>query len=588
MPTVTALDFESYYKKKEVDSNTLGYEGYFAHPEFEAYLLTASSDDGTKWVGDPRFFDWKSISGHILLSHNKAFDQRLYLYGVEAGWWPLIEYVSWYCTMDLCSYIGIRRALKGAVKDTFGVDISKETRDDMEGKRWADMTPEFQEQVKAYAIADSDWCLALWQTHSPNWPEWERELSEHNFQMNRRGIPVDEELLDKYIADLTEMRFELESDVPWTENAKLKSRAAFDAECRKYGLKPPKSLAKTDPAATKWFAEHEPKHAWIAAFRDVGRVNTLLLKYKTIRRQTRGGRFYPTINYAAAVTRRYTSGGGGVNMQNLSREELFGTKIRHIFRPRPGYKLVTADLGQIEIRTTLWLAGDAEMLNVIRTVPDVYEALAVGFEIWEVGKPDFKAAKDEEGKSLRQGTKTVGLGIQFGASAARVAATAKISEKEATWWREMFLAKFPKVPKLWKKLTSGIKKARQDPQRMYVVRLPSGNAMVYRNVRFEGGGIVCDVLKGKNWTTVRPWHGLLIENIAQSMARDVMCDAILRIEKAGWRLVFHVHDEVVIEVPEDQAEQCLAEVSQIMKTPPAWVPDIPLDCDAAIVDRYTK
>lgn len=583
-----AIDFESYYDK-ECSIKILGNLGYFGHEKFSAYLLSVKGSDGSRWVGHPKDFFWDLLNGAQVLSHNADFDQNLYLYGVSQGWYPATKPFSWDCTMHMCAYLKIPKSLKNSVKHVFGVELSKETRDDMKGLKWETMSEEFRKEVEDYAISDAEWCLKLWDRLSPEWPEWERAVSRHTREMCARGVPVDEVLLREYIDSLTLLKYQMENDVPWTGEAKLKSRKAFDLECRKHGLTPPKSLAKDNPEAVAWFEKHEPEQPWLAAYRDVGRVNTLLLKYKSIERHTFNGRYHPVINYAGAVTRRFTSGGDaggakGVNMQNLPKEEMFGTSMRNVFRCAEGNTFVVLDLSQIEIRTVMWLAGAKRVLDEIRQTDDVYEALAIIFEVWGKGQPGFK----EEGKKIRQGTKTVGLGIQFGASANKVATVAKIPLTEGERWKQMFLAKFPEVPTLWRRLTNGVGKARRSPDREYVVGLPSGNKLRYKNVRYAGSELVCDVMKSWDYQTVRPWHGLLIENAAQAMARDVMCDMILRIEQAGWRIVFHVHDEVVIEVPKVDAQRCLDEASAIMKTPPRWAADIPLDCDGHITDFYTK
>ena len=503
-----ALDWESYFDS-ECSVKVLGNRGYFAHPKFDAYLLSAVSDDGVRWVGHPKDFDWSLIEGAHVLSHHAAFDQSLYWFGVEKGWYPDVKFLAWDCTLDACSFHGVRRSLKNAAKDLFGVELSKETRDNMKDLDWATMTPEFKKEVEEYALADSDWCLKIWEKLAPTWPEFERRISRHTRQMCWRGIAVDEPRLRQAIEDLSVMRFELESEVPWTDTAKLKSRNAFDAECRKHGLTPPKSLAKSDPAAEAWFAEHEEKHAWMAAFRNVGRVNTMLLKLQTLERQTIEGIYYPYISYHNAHTGRFSSGGGlGVNIQNLTKGELFGVNMREMFIARPGKKFAIVDLSQIEVRTALWLAGAKKALEEIRKTDDLYHALAVAFELW----------KDEQGPlrignpKLRQGTKIVGLGVLYGASAKKVAMIAKIPLEEAERWVWLVKTKFPEVPKLWTKLTSAISRARSCPSRRCELKLPSGRAIQYRNIRYQGDGIVCDILKGASYMTVRPWFGMTCEN----------------------------------------------------------------------------
>jgi hypothetical protein len=85
-----ALDFETYYDK-ECSIKTLGPLGYFSHPNFDAYMVSVVGDDGYKFVGHPKDFDWSLIKDSIVLSHNASFDETLYLFGVNKGWWDYSE-----------------------------------------------------------------------------------------------------------------------------------------------------------------------------------------------------------------------------------------------------------------------------------------------------------------------------------------------------------------------------------------------------------------------------------------------------------------------------------------------------------------
>jgi DNA polymerase I-like protein with 3'-5' exonuclease and polymerase domains len=579
-----ALDFESMFDD-ECTITKLGNRGYFNHPKFDAYLLSAVSDDGIRWVGHPCDFDWSLLEGATVLSHNASFDEGLYLEGVLKGHYPKIAYASWECTLDTCSFHGIRRSLKNAVKDLFDVELSKATRDAMQGLDWATMSPEFRKEVEEYALLDAEWCLKIWEKLSPTWPEFERRISRHTREMCRRGIAVDEPRLRQAIEDLSVMRFELESDVPWVGERALKSRIAFDLECRKHGLTPPKSLAKSDPAAEAWFAEHEDKHAWMAAYRNVGRVNTMLLKLQTLERQTIEGVYYPHISYHSAHTGRFSSGGGtGVNIQNLTKGEMFGVNLREMFVARPGKKFAVVDLSQIEVRTALWLAGAKKALEEIRKTDDLYHALAVAFELWTDEQGPLRSGDPK----LRQGTKIVGLGVLYGASAKKVAMIAKIPLEEAEKWVRLVKTKFPEVPKLWDKLTNAISRARSCSSRKCELRLPSGRAIQYRNIRYQGDGLVCDILKGANYMTVRPWFGMTCENISQGMARDTFMDGALRVEELGFPILFHVHDEIIVEVDDGTAEDDLGTIIRAMSTSPEWIPDLPLDAEGHICGKYTK
>ena len=98
---------------------------------------------------------------------------------------------------------------------------------------------------------------------------------------------------------------------------------------------------------------------------------------------------------------------------------------------------------------------------------------------------------------------------------------------------------------------------------------PDGDCIVYGNEITLYGGKIC-------------------ENIVQAIARDILVEAILHLESEGWKVAFHVHDEIVLECPREQAEQCEAALKIALKRVPTWGQGLPLNCDVAVVDRYTK
>ena len=87
---------------------------------------------------------------------------------------------------------------------------------------------------------------------------------------------------------------------------------------------------------------------------------------------------------------------------------------------------------------------------------------------------------------------------------------------------------------------------------------------------------------------MRLWGGLLAENFSQALAREIFADMMLRIEEAGMEIIFHVHDEFIIEVDEDNSEKNLEDVIESMSRAPDWIPDIPLAAEGKILSRYEK
>ena len=89
----------------------------------------------------------------------------------------------------------------------------------------------------------------------------------------------------------------------------------------------------------------------------------------------------------------------------------------------------------------------------------------------------------------------------------------------------------------------------------------------------------------KKWTTLETYGGKLVENIVQAIARDILVEKIIALEAAGYNIVFHIHDEVVIDALQ---EQKLSDVVKIMSEPVSWAPDLPLNADGWEREYFTK
>lgn len=582
-----AIDFETYYDK-ECSIKTLGAVGYFNHPLFDAYMVSVVGDEGTSFVGDPRDFDWSIIKGHRALSHNAPFDQSLYLHGVAKQWWPSVDYAEWLCTADLVAYCGLPRALKNASAELFDLEVSKETRDNMLGKKWEGMTKQFQKEVSEYALKDSELCLKIWQELESKWPDTERSISCLNRTISQRGIPIDIEALKKQIENININIFEAENSIPWINEAPTLSRKAFNNECRKIGLEPPVSLAMTDKDANEWIRLHGQKYKWIGAVRDYRRINSLKRKLESFDNATMSDdRYYGNIMYWGASTGRFSGGGGNLNLQNLPRGEMFGVDLRKLISSKPNKKLIAVDLSQIEVRTLCWLAKDRGTLEEIKMCDDIYEAFAIRFGEWDANKG---VLKDEDPK-LRHLVKTIVLGCGYGASANKFSIIAGIPLEEAQKAVDMYRTKMNKVVGLWNGLQRRMHVA-YTGLKDFKVPLPSGRDINYGRVdtslQNERRTYVAKIAKGHRKIPVRLWGGLLAENASQALARDIFSDMLLRIEEAGIKTIFHVHDEVVVEEDEDKAEDTLQKIISIMSTAPTWIDDIPLEAEGKILTQYEK
>ena len=584
-----ALDYESYYDK-DCSIRKLGPLGYFSHPDFDAYLMSVVGDDGFKWVGDPKDFDWDILKGTLVLSHNASFDETLYLYGVDQGWWPKVEYGAWDCTADLAAYCGLPRSLKGATGELFDLSVDKSTRDNMAGKCWGSMTKEFKAEVCEYALKDSELCLRLWESLHKKWPRRERYISRKGRLIVQRGVPIDVELLKEQKECVSQLLFESENKIPWIDEAPPLSRTAFNKECRRLGIDPPASLALSNDEANAWINKHGKEYAWIASVRDYRRINALKRKIESFDYATLSDdRFYGGLMYHGAHTGRWSGSGGNLNLQNLPRGDLFGTNLRNLIAPKKGKKLIVADLSQIEVRTLCWLAEDKKALETIRDSADIYEGFAVHFRKWDSASSISTLKK--ENPNLRHMVKQMVLGCGYGASAAKFASMTGMPAWQARLAVMIYRKHMRKVVWFWNKLNRCVHMA-YSLQEDLVLDLPSGRSLNYGRITtaLQKGkkNYMAEITKGSKKIPVRLWGALLAENLSQALARDIFADMMLRLEQNGFKIIFHVHDEFVIEVDEEEAEESLKNVVESMSHAPDWIPDIPLAAEGKILDRYEK
>lgn len=584
-----ACDFETYYDK-QCSIKTLGTQGYFNHPNFEAYMVSVWGSDGTRYVGDPKEFNWSLFEGNRVLSHNASFDEAVYMFGVDKGWWPSVNYAEWLCTADMTAFLGMPRNLKGASKEAFGAEVNKDVRDNMCAKRWSQMTPEFKQQVTDYALKDAEFCYMLWEQLGHQWPDREKKISMINRRIAQRGIPIDWDALQKNIGVINTALFDAEQQIPWIQESTPLSRKSFNAECRKQGIEPPKSLAKDSPEAAKWFDRHGQECAWAQAVSDYRRINSFKKKLESFMNGTTAdGRYYGGFLYFGASTGRFSGSGGNLNLQNLPRGEMFGVDFRKMIKTPEGRSLVVVDLSQIEVRTLCHLAGDRKALELIAQSDDIYHAFGVLLGLHDPANGPLK----EFDPVLRHKVKSIVLGCGYGMGPDRFAEFSGMESTEASAAVNTYRKRMPKVVQLWNSYDEGIRFSVAAGEE-FAVELASQRVLRYgrlkqmRDTKTGKFRYVGKIMRQGRKMDVGLWGGIITENASQGLARDIFSDMMVRVEDAGYDVVMHVHDELVVEVDTDKAELALADIIRIMSTPPEWIPDIPLSAEGKIMDVYSK
>lgn len=388
-----AIDFETYFCK-DTESNRkkglepcsvdkLGPVAYTRHPLFDAYLV-AVVGEGIHYVGHPANFDWKKLHGRHVIAHNMGFDGMVAKPYLDAhGVVP----AAMDCTADLAVYFGHPRSLSGAMKSLFGTFVSKQIRNNMDGVRWEDLSKYQQDELIRYADSDSVNCLRIWDALSPKWPEFERRISRTNREMGWRGLPVDWNKASRNMGILAHRLEQLEAEIPWCgafdedgEEIKLGSRKAFNDACKSRGIPPPTTKNKKAESWIAWLEEYSEKATFAKAMAEHASVNKMLKTYETLFKRKIGGRVSYESLYFGAHTGR-NSGSGGLNMMNLNKDAVAGTKIRETFSAAPGRILLNADLSQIEPRcyrpeTLVLTRAGYKMMKDLTQIDQVWDGVA--------------------------------------------------------------------------------------------------------------------------------------------------------------------------------------------------------------------
>jgi DNA polymerase I-like protein with 3'-5' exonuclease and polymerase domains len=587
-----AIDFETYYDDT-YGITIQGTRNYIFDSRFDAYMVTIKTDTGIEYAGPPAHFDWSQISGEgwQWLHHNASFDELIMKRLRESHIIPetAVPEVT-HCTADLCAYLGGPRNLAGASKFFLNEEVSKETRTAMKGQKWESMTKEFREEVTRYAMRDSELTLDLWLKLSDQWPDNERLLSRHTRMIAWDGVPIDVEELDKAIPELARRNWEAGTQLPWYHEGEEKplSPKALAEQCRKVGIEPPPSLAKDSADCAAWEDKYGDTYSWVAAMREYRRTNTLLERLKAMRARVTSTKDmnFGLLYFGASVTGRW-SGADGVNVQNLPSKPMFGVDFRSLLKAPPGYKFINADLSQIEPRCLAWLAGNEPLLQKLRDGMAIYEAHARTSMGWTGGK-----LKNEDAHLYALAKARV-LSLGYGAGADQFVDMAanygiKLTLSEADSVVQSFRASEPLIcgrSGLWNQLQQGMTSAaakRED----YQIEIPSGRILRFlRPSRL--GGLTAETVTGRGVTRSRWWGGRIVQNVCQATARDIFASFIPVIEyELGLPILFHVHDELTCLVKEDKAEDALRDILQVMRTPPPFMPDLPLDAEGKIVETY--
>lgn len=613
---IITVDFETYYDKT-YSLSKITTEEYIRSPLFEVIGVAVKVGGGeTQWFsGDKaetkkflKQFDWEHS---LLLAQNTAFDAAI------LSWVFGINPVGYLDTMSMANAmhgLSISSSLASLAEHYGEVEKGGQVATYL-GYHRTDFSPEQLEDYANYCIHDVELCYNIFNKMIPNFPKSEFAVIDLTIRMFAQPkLILDEKML---VEDLMNVRaakrgallglmkmlgVKNEDDL----KKQLMSNDKFAELLKSRGIDPPTKVSEKTGKEAWAFAKTDEEFTNLAEADDpiVSTLISTRLDAKSTIIETRTEAFadiaargtYPfSLKYSGAgVTHRWS--GFDLNPQNLPR----GSMLRKAIMAPPGYVLVVADSSNIELRTGMWLAGQEDMLNLIREGKDLYRDFSS--EAFNLKYDDI--AKDSVERFVG---KVCHLSLLYQTGAEKLRNTIRIQSKgkttitsaEAERLKNLYREKHQMIVESWHeggRILDWIYYNESHTAYDLVPVLgrsgiikPNGLSLVYPNLRkvqtAKGEEYRYDVRRGRATLEDKAYPGKCMQRINQSLARDIMAEQTTKINKRYW-VAGLVHDEVICVVPEGEAQEAKAFIETTMRTPPKWAPDLPLNCEVGIGKRY--
>ncbi|MFQ7648618.1 MAG: DNA polymerase [Clostridia bacterium] len=276
--------------------------------------------------------------------------------------------------------------------------------------------------------------------------------------------------------------------------------------------------------------------------------------------------------------------------------------VRTVLIPKPNHRFIVADFSAIEARVLAWIAGEQWRIDTFKNGGDIYCASASKM---------FKVPVEKNGVNgeLRQKGKISELACGYGGSVGALknmgAVEMGVQENELQGLINDWRNANPHIVRFWYEVGNAAMKAIKEKttvplgklvfayeRGILFIRLPSGRRLSYIKPRigtnrFGGDSITyMGINSAKKWDRLETFGGKLTENIVQGTARDLLANALINAANAGYDTVFHVHDEIICEVPNGYGS--VDELCRLMCIKPEWADGLPLNADGFECEYYKK
>lgn len=577
---------------------------------------------------------WNAAFERICLSRHLGLDTPL-------------DPAQWKCTMVRAARMGLPLSL-GQCGEVLRLSDGKMTEGkalirffSMPGRNGVrhlpDDAPDRWETFKSYCIRDVEVEQALLAKVRRLEPaEFDEELYVADQEINDRGVLIDRELVDNAARFDTEYKAELLKEaqrITGLENPNSamqikdylkRATGQTFASIGKGSLDDIERALAYHPEALRVMAlrremaktSNKKYAAMQACVCDDGRIHGLLQFCGAARTGRWAGRLVqvqnlpqnhlPDLDYARTLVKAGDLEEFEMNYANVT--QVLSELIRTAFVAPPGHILHVCDFSAIEARVIAWIAGESWVLDIFRNGGDIYCATASQM----FGVPVEKHGRNSE---LRQKGKISVLALGYGGGVAALEAMGGsrlgLTEYEERETVKLWRNANPRIVRLWsiveKAAVTAIKTHETVPIHrgmtvgfrwgMLLITLPSGRTICYPRARV--GKEYDDGWRGdhevieyeglnqttKKWEVMRTYGGKLTENIVQATARDILGVVMLRARREGLPVVFHVHDEIIVEAPADRP---LSDVEALFSEPIDWCRDLPLKGAGYSTPYYLK
>ncbi len=567
----------------------------------------------------------------IFVAHNAAFERRMFenLLTPKHAWQP-IRLDQWRCTMAKGLSLAYPAGLD-AMAGALGLPLQKHAggqstlRKCM--KRETPPSPIELELIVTYCEQDVTIERMLWDKMGPL-SEPEQAIWELNERINDRGVPVDVDLCQRFVTQLSLFRDSLDEEMSQITSGAVQSGRQVKAIIDYLDLAgyPLADLQKDTITRTLSDGSLSSDVRRILEIRQAVSMSSTA-KLQTILDRQVDGVIRDCHWYHMANTGRFS--GRGVQVQNLPQgygdEDQVDAVIARIDSGEPvtmqdiskcirgvicapkGCQLAICDFAAIEARVLAWLAGQQDVLDAFAEGRPLYKQMAS--KIYGIPVSQVSGGQRLVGK-------VAVLGLGYGMGVDRFLDTAaswgaEVDSQLAKRTVSIYRESHPHIVSLWGDVDRVAKNLLSRDRELSVdvggvltlegcrgrlqIELPSGRRINYPGAALQRDGrdagqisYMHQDLASHKWVRTKTYGAKLVQNATQAMARDLLCHSMKVLDAIGLPIVMHVHDEVVVLAEEPDSEQVLRDVEACMTVPPSWAEGLPLSAKGFLARRYRK